>query len=71
MTDELNAGILLTNDCFLCDKLRIESTGTRYCKYYMQSIISKLYLMFKYKNITEIHCIYYQREKESIKNKEV
>ena len=65
MTDELNAGILLTNDCFLCDEFSIVSSGTRYCKYYMQSITAELFPMFKYKNITEIYCIHYQREKEN------
>jgi hypothetical protein len=73
MTDELKAGILLTNDCFLCDKFTIVSKIKRgnYCKFYLQRISQELMPLWKYKNITEIHCIHYQIEKENIKNKEV
>ena len=65
MTDELNTGILLTKDCFLCDEFSILTSGTRYCKYYTQTIASELLPLWKYQNITELHCGHYQREKEN------
>jgi hypothetical protein len=63
--------IFLTNDCFLCDEFSLFTNGVKYCKFYYLPISSVLLPLWKYKNTTELHCIHYQREKESIKNKEI
>ena len=71
MTDAPYASILQTNDCLLCDKFDSVSYSRDYCNYYMGYISLDIIPIWKYKNLDRIHCIYYQREKESIKNKEV